>query len=158
VEMNQETGKTQHHIRVCQGINCRRNGSPELMEQLQQLLSQDETFQIKPYLCFGACDMAPNIVVVPDRLWYSFVAPEYMEDIAAAIRKGKDVSGLANHVRPVVRGLFFLCWKPNGISCRASPRKRPQPGRSPARMSVGEDPRPHFKGGYHQAVIFQRLD
>jgi NADH:ubiquinone oxidoreductase subunit E len=107
VEMNQETGKTQHHIMVCQGINCRRNGSPELMEQLQQLLSQDEMFQIKPYLCFGACDMAPNIVVVPDRLWYSFVAPEYMEDIAAAIRNGEDVSGLANHVRPVVREAVF---------------------------------------------------
>ncbi len=107
MEMNQETEKTQHHIMVCQGINCRRNGSPELMEQLQQLLSQDELFQIKSYLCFGACDMAPNIVVVPDRLWYSFVAPEYMEDIAAAIRKGEDVSGLANYVRPIVREAVF---------------------------------------------------
>ena len=107
VEMNQETEKTQHHIMVCQGINCRRNGSPELMEQLQQLLSQDETFQIKPYLCFGACDMAPNIVVVPDRLWYSCVAPEYMEDIATAIRKGEDLPGLANHVRPMVREAVF---------------------------------------------------
>jgi NADH:ubiquinone oxidoreductase subunit E len=107
VEMNQEREKTQHHIMVCQGINCRRNGSPELMEQLQQLLSQDETFQIKPYLCFGACDMAPNIVVVPDRLWYSFVAPDYMADIAAAIQKGEDLSALANHVRPIVREAVF---------------------------------------------------
>jgi (2Fe-2S) ferredoxin len=107
VEMNQGTEKTQHYIMVCQGINCRCNGSPELLEQLQQLLSQDETFQIKRYLCFGACDVAPNIVVVPDRLWYSFVAPESMEDIAAAIRKGEDLSGLANHVRPVVRNAVF---------------------------------------------------
>jgi NADH:ubiquinone oxidoreductase subunit E len=107
VEMKQETEKTQHHIMVCQGINCRRNGSTELMEQLQQLLSQDERFQIKPYLCFGACDVAPNIVVVPDRLWYSFVAPDYMEGIATAIRNGENLPGLANHVRPMVREAVF---------------------------------------------------
>ena len=107
VEMNPEAEKPQHDVMVCQGINCRRNGSPELMEQLQQLLSQDETFQIKSYLCFGACDVAPNIVVVPDRLWYSFVTPAYMEGIAAAIRKGESLSGLANHVRPIVREAVF---------------------------------------------------
>ena len=94
MERMQATKKTQHQIIICQGINCRRNGSLELIEQLQQLLSQDERSQIKPHLCFGACDVAPNIVVVPDRLWYSFVAAEYIEAIAAAIRKGKDPASI----------------------------------------------------------------
>ena len=107
MDMNRETEKTQHDAVICLGINCRRNGSPELLERLQQLLSQDETFQIKHHLCFGACDFAPNIVVVPDRLWYSLVEPEHMEDIAAAMQKGEDLPGLANHVRSIVRNAVF---------------------------------------------------
>ncbi len=95
------------HIVVCQGINCRRNGSPELIEQLQQTLPQDETWPITRYNCFGACAAAPNIVVLPDRLWYSFVMPEYVDDVAAAIRRGEELSGLAKHVRPDVMEAVF---------------------------------------------------
>ena len=104
---NQEPERTQQDVVVCLGINCRRNGSPELMEQLQQLLSQDETFQIKQHLCFGACDVAPNIVVSPDRLWFSLATPEFMESIATAIQEGKELPGLANHVRPMIRNAVF---------------------------------------------------
>ena len=107
MDRNPEPENTQHDVVVCLGINCRRNGSPELMEQLRQLLSEDETFQIKRYLCFGACDVGPNIVVTPDRLWYSLATPEYMENIAAAIQKGEELPGLANQVRPMIRDANF---------------------------------------------------
>ncbi len=105
--MQQGTEKTQHHIFVCQGSNCRRNGAPELMERLQQEWSHDEVFEITRYLCFGACAATPNVVVLPDRLWYSFVLPEYVEDVVAAIRRGEEVPGLANHVRADVREAVF---------------------------------------------------
>ena len=101
--MNGEAENAKRDVVVCLGINCHRNGSPELLEQLRQLLAHDETLQIKRYLCFGACDVGPNMVVMPDRLWYSLATPELMENIAAAMQEGKELPGLANHVRPMIR-------------------------------------------------------
>ncbi len=77
------------------------------MERLQQEWSQDEAFEITRYLCFGACAATPNVVVLPDRLWYSCVLPEYVEDVVAAIRRGEEVPGLANHVRADAREAVF---------------------------------------------------
>jgi (2Fe-2S) ferredoxin len=77
------------------------------MEQLQQALAQDETVEITRYNCFGACNAAPNVVVVPDRLWYSFAMPEYGGQIGDAIRRGEALPGLANHVRPEVAAAVF---------------------------------------------------
>jgi NADH:ubiquinone oxidoreductase subunit E len=105
--MEQHTETPQRQIVVCHGIHCRRNGAPELMAQLQQTLSQDATVEITRYNCFGACDAAPNVVVVPDRLWYSFAMPEYGEQVADAIRRGEALPGLANHVRPAVADAVF---------------------------------------------------
>ena len=73
------------------------------MEQMEAAFAQDEDVQVKRYLCFGACDVAPNVVVSPDRLWYSFVLPSYAEDVIEAIRRGEALSGLANHVRPEIQ-------------------------------------------------------
>ncbi len=54
--MKQGREKTPRHVIVCQGSNCRRNGSPELMERLQQALSQDEALQIHTLSMFwGLC-------------------------------------------------------------------------------------------------------
>ena len=77
------------------------------MDQLQQTLSQDETVGITRYNCLGACDAGPNVVVVPDRLWYSFAMPEYGDHVAAAIQRGEALPGLANHVRPQVADAVF---------------------------------------------------
>ena len=77
------------------------------MEQLQQTLSQDKTAEITRYNCFGACDAGPNVVVVPDRLWYSFAMPEYGDHVAGAIQRGETLPGLANHVRPEVANAVF---------------------------------------------------
>jgi NADH:ubiquinone oxidoreductase subunit E len=105
--MEPHTETPQRQIVVCHGINCRRSGAPELMEQLQQALAQDETVEITRYNCFGACAAAPNVVVVPDRLWYSFAMPEYGDHVVEAIRRGAALPGLANHVRPEVADAVF---------------------------------------------------
>jgi len=105
--MEPHTETLQRQIVVCHGINCRRSGAPELMEQLQQALAQDATVAITRYNCFGACDAAPNVVVVPDRLWYSFAMPEYGDHVVEAIRRGAALPGLANHVRPEMADAVF---------------------------------------------------
>ncbi len=96
-----------HRVRVCLGSSCRRNGAPEVLEELEQVLSSDEAFEVSRYLCFGACGVGPNIVVMPGRLWYSFVMPGYIDQVAAAIQRGEEQPGLANHVRPEVKEAVF---------------------------------------------------
>lgn len=92
---------------VCLGASCRRNGSQELLEQLEQALAAEADVEVKRYFCFGACAVSPNIVVMPERLWYSYVIPTYVEPVAQAIRQGEDVPGLAHHVLPIIRDAVF---------------------------------------------------
>ncbi len=101
--MNDETAATRRQIKVCLGSSCRRNGAPEIIEQLQAAFTQDQAFEIDRYFCFGACHAGPNIVVIPDRLWFSFVIPSYVDDVVSAIRRGEELTSLARHVRPDIR-------------------------------------------------------
>jgi NADH:ubiquinone oxidoreductase subunit E len=101
--MNDETENTRCHIKICLGSSCRRNGAPEVMAQLQAAFTQDEAFEVHRYFCFGACNAGPNIVVIPNRLWFSFVIPAYVDDVVSAIRRGEELPSLARHVRPDIR-------------------------------------------------------
>ena len=94
-------------VRVCLGASCRRSGAPELLEQLEQALAEDEDVEVTRYLCFGACAVSPNVVVMPERLWYSYVMLDYVDQVADAIRQGEELPGLANHVRPMIRNAVF---------------------------------------------------
>ena len=123
-----ETETPRHRVMVCQGSSCRRNGSPELMEQLQQSLSEDDAFEVERYICFAACGVGPNVVVMPDRLWYSFVIPGYVEQITEAMQRGEEQPGLANHVRPEVKAAVFS--------------EARGPGRSSASSVTGEHSKP----------------
>jgi len=101
------TTGTARQVLVCQGINCRRNGAQEMMATLQQALFAETAIRIGQYICFGACAVAPNIVVLPECHWYSYAIPAYVNEVAAAIRRGEELPGLANHVRPEVRAAVF---------------------------------------------------
>jgi (2Fe-2S) ferredoxin len=95
------------HVWVCLGASCRRSGSPEVLAQLEQALAAQEDIAVTRYLCFGACAVSPNIVVMPERVWYSYVFPEYVAQVAEAIRQGTELPGLAQHVPPMIRNEIF---------------------------------------------------
>jgi (2Fe-2S) ferredoxin len=46
-----------------------------MLERLEQALAKEADVAVRHYLCFGACTVSPNIVVMPERLWYSYVLP-----------------------------------------------------------------------------------
>ena len=102
------------HVWVCLGASCRRSGSPELLEHLEQALAEDEDVEVRRYLCFGACAVSPNIVVMPERLWYSYVIPDHVDQVAEAIRQGQELPGLAHHVRPMIRDAVFHKFEKDG--------------------------------------------
>lgn len=101
---------------VCLGASCRRSGAPEVLERLEQALAEEADVAVRRYLCFGACTVAPNIVVIPERLWYSYVLPEYVAQVAAAIRHGEALPGLAHHVQPMIRDAVFQKFAQEGVS------------------------------------------
>lgn len=94
-------------VRVCLGASCRRSGAPELFDLLEQALAEDEDVEVSRYLCFGGCGAAPNVVVMSERLWYSYVLPDMVEQVVAAIRRGEPLSLLANHVRSMIQDAVF---------------------------------------------------
>jgi (2Fe-2S) ferredoxin len=74
-----------------------------LFAQLEHALAAEADVAVSPYLCFGACAVSPNVVVMPECLWYSYVLPEYAAPVAEAIRQGRELPGLAQHVPPMIR-------------------------------------------------------
>jgi len=37
--------------------------------------------EVKSYMCFGACQEGPNIVIYPEKNWYAKVKPEDLDEI-----------------------------------------------------------------------------
>jgi (2Fe-2S) ferredoxin len=96
-------GRMGRHVWVCLGASCRRSGSPEVWEQLTQALAAEADVEVRQYGCFGACAVSPNILVMPERVWYSYVMSAYVPQVTEAIRQGAAIPGLANHVPPMIR-------------------------------------------------------
>jgi (2Fe-2S) ferredoxin len=86
------------------------------LERLEQALAEEADVEVRRYLCFGACAVSPNIVVMPERLWYSYVLPEYVAPVAEAIRHGEALPGLAHHVRPMIQEAVFQKFEQDGAS------------------------------------------
>jgi len=96
-----------HYVFVCQGKNCLGKGARELLSRLRSSLNNDERFKVVPFICFGACSASPNIVVFPDRLWYSTVAPEQVEIVIQSILRTQEVPDLSSPVSNDLKNLVF---------------------------------------------------
>jgi (2Fe-2S) ferredoxin len=87
-----------------------------VLQRLEQALAEEADVEVKRYLCFGACTVSPNIVVMPERLWYSYVFPEYVAQVAEAIRHGAALPGLSQHVPPMIRDAVLQKFAQEGPS------------------------------------------
>ncbi|MBI2179388.1 MAG: (2Fe-2S) ferredoxin domain-containing protein [Deltaproteobacteria bacterium] len=58
---------------VCQNIDCKSRGSEQLMKEFQKRVAARglTDVEVKPYMCFGACQEGPNIVLYPEKNWYA---------------------------------------------------------------------------------------
>ncbi len=81
---------------VCQNIDCKSRGSEALMAELQKRITEKgiEDVEVKPYMCFGACQEGPNIVLYPEKSWYAKVKTEDLDDIVAHLAGGPNVTRL----------------------------------------------------------------
>ncbi|MGK7956861.1 MAG: (2Fe-2S) ferredoxin domain-containing protein [Crocosphaera sp.] len=70
-------------ILVCQGRCCRKDGSHQLLKVFQS--QTPENITIVPCGCLGQCGNGPNIVVLPDKIFYQRIYPQ-------------DISTVLNHI------------------------------------------------------------
>lgn len=95
------------YVLVCQNADCKARGAVELLDKLRERLKDNSGVEVKPYMCFGACQAGPNIVVYPNKVWYSGVKSADVDDIAKHAQGGAPVERLAQAVDPSLRELIF---------------------------------------------------
>ena len=94
---------------VCQNIDCKSRGSEQLMGELEKRVASKglDDIEVKPYMCFGGCQAGPNIVLYPQKVWYSGVKPEDVEEIAAHADGGAAVERLTHGVEQPLKDLIY---------------------------------------------------
>ena len=63
-------------VYVCEGGDCSEKGSIELHAELQGMLQErdtDKKNRLRKFPCFGGCEHGINVVLFPDRVFYSKV-------------------------------------------------------------------------------------
>ena len=95
------------YVLVCQNADCKARGAVELLDQLNQNLAGAEDVEVKPYMCFGACQAGPNIVLYPGKTWYCGVKAADVPDIANNAKGGAIVERLTHGVDPSLKDLIF---------------------------------------------------
>ncbi|HET6374317.1 MAG TPA: (2Fe-2S) ferredoxin domain-containing protein [Candidatus Polarisedimenticolia bacterium] len=71
-------------IYVCEGGDCSEKGSVELYEDLKTALHEKDPEgrnKLRKYPCFGGCAHGINVVVYPDRCFYSKVTTGDLPEI-----------------------------------------------------------------------------
>lgn len=93
---------------VCQNVDCKSRGSEELMKELQDRVAAKglDDVEVRSYMCFGACQEGPNMVLYPDKHWYAGVKSEDVDDIVAHLAGGPKVDRL-DKIDPSLKELIY---------------------------------------------------
>jgi (2Fe-2S) ferredoxin len=102
-----ESEEKPHYVLVCQNVDCLARGAGTLIEQLQGRLASCANCEVRSYMCFGACQDGPNVVLYPERHWYAGVKESDVEEIAQHVEGGPPVSRLEDAVDPSLKSLIF---------------------------------------------------
>jgi (2Fe-2S) ferredoxin len=80
---------------VCQNVDCHSRGSEQLMNELaSQVKARSLDVEVKSYMCFGACELGPNIVIYPQKNWYAGVQASDLPEILDSLAGGPPVTRL----------------------------------------------------------------
>lgn len=81
---------------VCQNVDCKIRGSEGIIKELDKRVAERglADVEVRPYMCFGACQEGPNIVLYPEKSWYAGVKMEDLNDIVDHLAGGPQVKRL----------------------------------------------------------------
>ncbi len=93
---------------VCQNVDCKSRGSEELMQELQERVAAKglTDVEVRSYMCFGACQEGPNMVVYPDKCWYAGVKKEDVDEVVEHLAGGPHVERL-DKIDPSLKELIY---------------------------------------------------
>ena len=93
-------------VYVCMNTDCKSRGAQSVLEALQQVCGATG-LQVKPYICFSACNSGPNVVAADARCWFSDVQPGDVEHIVSFLRGGPPVERLQGKNDPDLEEMIF---------------------------------------------------
>lgn len=81
---------------VCQNVDCKSRGSEQLIKEIEKQVAERglTDVEVRPYICFGACQDGPNIVLYPEKSWYAGVKVEDLNEIIDHLAGGPEVKRL----------------------------------------------------------------
>jgi (2Fe-2S) ferredoxin len=98
-------------VYVCEGGDCSEKGSIELHGELADMLKERDPEgknRLRKYPCFGGCEHGINVVLFPDRVFYSKVQqsdlPEIVEHLTG---DGKPLDRLTGKVAKDVEQIVW---------------------------------------------------
>jgi NADH-quinone oxidoreductase subunit F/NADP-reducing hydrogenase subunit HndC len=91
---------------VCVNVSCEAYGSRGILAALTDALEGSDV-EIRPIVCFGACEHAVNVLLYPNGTWYSHVQSGDVAEILAHIRGGELVPRLIGSIDPQLRELIM---------------------------------------------------
>jgi NADP-reducing hydrogenase subunit HndC len=98
-------------VYVCEGGDCSEKGSIELHADLADMLretDQEGKNRLRKYPCFGGCEHGINVVLFPDRVFYSHVQKSDLPEIAEHLTgDGKPVERLTGVVATDVEQIVW---------------------------------------------------
>lgn len=78
-------GQYRHHVFVCEGKHCVRDGAKEVYSTLKKRVKQAglrQTVRVNMAGCMHQCGHGPIVVVYPHDVWYAGVDEDGAEEIA----------------------------------------------------------------------------
>lgn len=98
-------------VYVCEGGDCSEKGSIDLHGDLGEMLRDRDaaaTNRLRKYPCFGGCEHGINVVLFPDRVFYSRVTKEDLPEIVEHLAgDGKPVERLTGVVAKDVEQIVW---------------------------------------------------
>jgi len=78
-----------HSIYVCTNISCSLRGADALFRSIEQAAGDDPEFNVRPFECLGACDIAPMVSV--DGVYIGPLASKDVPRLLEDVRAGRPV-------------------------------------------------------------------
>ena len=93
---------------VCQNVDCKSRGSEEILNELEKRVKEKglTDVEVRPYMCFGACQEGPNMVVHPEKSWCAGVKLSDLDDILEHLSGGPVVTRL-DSIDPTLKELIY---------------------------------------------------
>ena len=98
-------------VYVCEGGDCSEKGSVELYEELKEMLHAGDPegkIRLRKFPCFGGCMQGINVVLFPDRCFYSHVTQTDLPEIVGHLTgDGPPVERLTGKVQKDVEQITW---------------------------------------------------